>query len=357
MATLYVGTYTRESGGIHLVELNERSGEMTHRGVVGECRSPSFLAFSQDGRIIYAVNEIGDVHGATPGSVTAVLRDAASGHLTALNTVSSHGSYPCHITVSRNGKHVLVANYGSGTVAVIPITADGSLGNAVCVVQHAGSSVNKARQEGPHAHSINLDPLARFALACDLGTDQVIVYRYDEATGMLARDGKASAEPVRTAPGAGPRHLAFHPGGRFVYVINELDSTIGAYRYDPNTGALTLIETVTTLPAGFAGQSTTAEVVVHPSGKWVYGSNRGHDSIAVFAVNPASGALRPMGQVPSGGKTPRNFTVSRDGRRMVVANQDSNGIRLFTVNERTGIPTATEHAVSIPLPVCVRFAP
>ncbi len=353
MATLLIGTYTRGSGGIHQIEMDDTTGEMTHRGVVGECRSPSFLAFSPDGRFVYAVNEIADFQGAQAGSVTAFTRDAA-GTLKALNTVSSHGSYPCHITTARDGKHVLLANYGSGTVAVIPIKPDGSLGNAVCVIQHAGSSVNKARQEGPHAHSINLDTSARFALACDLGTDEVIVYRYNARTGMLDRAGLQAA---KAAPGAGPRHLAFHPNGRFAYVINELDSTISTYRYDPNAGTLALIGSVPTLPTSFTAASTTAEVVVHPSGKWVYGSNRGHDSIAVFAVNPASGALRPLGHVLTGGKTPRNFAVDPKGRRMVVANQDSNEVRLFTLDERTGMPTATEHAVSIPLPVCVRFAP
>lgn len=357
MSTLYIGTYTRESGGIHLIDLDDRTGEMTHRGVVGECRSPSFLAFSKDGRFVFAVNEIGDYQGAATGSVTAFARDPASGALKTLNTVSSHGSYPCHITAAPNGKHLLLANYGSGTVAVIPTKADGSLGDAVCVIQHAGSSVNKARQEGPHAHSINLDPRARFALACDLGTDEVIVYRYNDGTGMLTREGESHPKPVRAAPGAGPRHLAFHPNGRFVFVINELDSTVAAYRYEPNAGSLALVGTAPTLPSDFAGPSTTAEVAVHPSGKWVYGSNRGHDSIAVFSVNPASGALRPVGHVPTGGKTPRNFTLAPDGRRMVVANQDTNVVRLFSVDERTGMPLATERTVSVPLPVCVRFAP
>ena len=352
MATLYVGTYTRGSGGIHRLEMDERTGALTHRGLVAECASPSFLALSPDGKYLYAVNETGDYAGANTGSVSAYAR-AADGALQHLNTVSSHGSYPCHITIAKSGRHVLLANYGSGTVAVIPVGRDGTLSDACCVIQHRGSSVNKARQEGPHAHSINLDRDNRFALVCDLGTDEVIAYRFDARTGMLR---PADAPPAKASPGAGPRHLAFHPNGKLVYVINELDSTIAAYRYDANTGGLTHLESVPALPSGYAGQSTTAEVAVHPSGKWVYGSNRGHDSLAICAVNQATGVLRPIGHQPTLGKTPRNFVIHPAGKYLVVANQDSNSVVTFSVDTATGGLTPAGHRVEVPLPVCVRFA-
>ncbi|MBM3494532.1 MAG: lactonase family protein, partial [Armatimonadetes bacterium] len=316
--------------------------------------SPSFLAMSADGRRLYAVNETGDYAGAKTGSVSAFSRDPQTGMLRLINAVSSHGSYPCHIAMAKSGRRVLLANYGSGTVAVLPIKEDGALGDACCVIQHAGSSVNKSRQEGPHAHSINLDRDNRFALACDLGTDEVIVYRFDSRTGALTR---SDSPPAKVAPGAGPRHLAFHPAGRFVYVINELDSTIAAYRFDQAGGALTLIEAARTLPEGFTGASTTAEVAVHPSGKWVYGSNRGHDSIAVFAVNASTGALRPIGHEPTLGKTPRNFTLDRAGRFLIAANQDASGVVVMSIDQRTGGLQPTEHRAEVPLPVCVRFAP
>lgn len=353
MGLLCIGTYTRGAGGIHLADMEPTTGKLTYRELAAECVSPSFLALSPDGRYLYAVNETGDFGGAATGSVSAFARDKKSGRLTLLNVQSSHGSYPCHITVSRSGKHVLVANYGSGTVAVFPVHADGRLGDASCVIQHRGSSVNKARQEGPHAHSVNLDRANRFALACDLGTDQVLVYRFDDERGLLAPNDPPA---VSARPGAGPRHLAFHPSGRTVYVINELDSTIAVYRYGPEKGTLTTIGLVETLPAGYTGQSTTAEVVVHPSGKWVYGSNRGHDSLAVFACNPASGALRFVGHVPTGGKTPRNFVCHPNGAFLVVANQDSNTVSVFRVDQATGMPVPTDQQVEVPLPVCVRFA-
>ncbi len=353
MPSIYVGTYTRGSGGIHLLEMDADTGAIANKGVVAECASPSFLAIARAGRYVYAVNEVGDFGGAATGSVSAFRRDPSAGRLHPLNVKSSHGSYPCHICLSKSGRHVLVANYGSGTVAVLPVNADGGLGDASCVIQHEGAGVNKARQEGPHAHSVHLDAANRFALACDLGTDQVLVYRFDAEKGVLS----PNAPPhIAAEPGAGPRHLAFHPNGRFVYVINELKSTIAAYRYDAARGALTAVGVVRTLPESFTGISTTAEVVVHPSGKWVYGSNRGHDSLAAFAVNPASGALRFVCHQPTLGRTPRNFIADPSGRFVIVANQDSNSIVVLRVNEKDGRLDPTGHSCEAPLPVCLRFA-
>lgn len=353
MSMLYIGTYTRGSGGIHLVEMDDTSGALTYRGLAAECNSPSFLALSPGSKFLYAVLETADYQGAHTGAVAAFSRQSSDGKLQPINTQSSHGAYPCHITIARSGRHVLVANYGSGTLAVLPVQANGALGDASCVIQHHGSSINKARQEGPHAHAIQLDAANRFALACDLGTDQVLFYRFDDAKGVLTPHEPPA---VSAKPGAGPRHLAFHPNGRFVYVINELDSTIDSYNYAPGTGTLRHIGRVPTLPAGYAGQSTTAEVVVHPSGKWLYGSNRGHDSLAVFAVNPSSGALRPVGHASTEGKTPRNFIAHPSGKFLIVANQDSNGVITFRVDDATGIPSPTMHRVEVPLPVCVRVA-
>lgn len=354
MAHLYAGTYTRGSGGIHLLEYEPADGSLTYRGLAAESPSPSFLAISKDGRFVYAVNELGDYGGAPTGSVTAFRRDPDSGALTPLNTVSSHGSYPCHICLSPAGRHAIVANYGSGTLAVLPVQEDGRLGEASCEIQHSGSSVNKQRQEGPHAHSVNFDPSGRFVFACDLGTDQVLVYRFDERRGVLVPHEPPA---VSAKPGAGPRHLAVHPNRRWVYVINELDSTIAAYRWTTPAGVLQEIAVVKTLPEGFQGHSTTAEVVVHPFGKWVYGSNRGHDSLAVFAVNASSGALRPVGHQATMGKTPRNFICDPGGRRLIVANQDSGDIRVFDVDEKTGMPSPSDERVAVPLPVCLRIAP
>lgn len=349
---IYIGTYTRGSGGIHLLEMDPATGALTNKGLVAECVSPSFLTISRDGRYVFAVNETADYSGAATGSVSAFARDSASGKLTLLNVQSSNGSYPCHITVSRSGRHVIVANYGSGTVAVLPVKPDGRLEPASCVLQHRGSSVNKSRQEGPHSHSVNFDPANRFALACDLGTDQILIYQYDDARGTLTPNDPAF---IATRKGAGPRHLAFHPKGRLVYVINELDSTIASYRYDPDMGTLRDIDVIATLPKDFTGESTTAHVVVHPTGRWVYGSNRGHDSLAVYAVNPASGALRLVGFQPTLGKTPRNFACDPSGKYIVAANQDSNTVVVFKVDLKTGMPVPTGHQTEVPQPVCVRF--
>lgn len=344
---IYAGTYTRGSGGIHRIGMADGTGALSGGEVAAECPSPSFLAVGPGGKALYAVNEIGDYAGARAGSVSAFAR-GADGALKPVNVVSSHGSYPCHLTVTRAGGHVLVANYGSGAVAVIPVLSDGSLGDASCVIQHHGSSVNQARQEGPHAHSVDLDRANRFALVCDLGIDQTLIYRFDASGGKLLPH-----DTVHAARGAGPRHVAFHPNGRLVYVINELDSTIGAYRYDPAAGAMKHIDTISTLPADFKGASTTAEIAVHPSGRWVYGSNRGHDSLAIFAVNPATGALRPVGHAPTLGKTPRHFSIHPGGRFVLVGNQESDAVLVFRIDGANGSLAPAESRVSIPSPVCV----
>jgi 6-phosphogluconolactonase len=255
--------------------------------------------------------------------------------------------------VDSQGKNVLVANYGGGTSAVLPIQPDGRLAAPSSIIQHSGSSVNPERQEGPHAHSINLDAGNRFAFTADLGLDKVLIYRFDGAKGTLAPNAPPS---VSTAPGAGPRHFAFHPSGRYAYVINELDSTVTAFRYDGQSGTLTTLQAISTLPAGFSGDTTTAEVQVHPSGRFLYGSNRGHDSIAMFAIDPDTGRLTALGHQPTGGKTPRNFGIDPTGAYLLAANQDSDNLVLFRIEE-TGRLTSTGQAIQVPKPVCVKMIP
>jgi 6-phosphogluconolactonase len=256
--------------------------------------------------------------------------------------------------VDRQGKNLLVANYGGGSVAVLPITADGKLAEATSFVQHKGSSADQARQSAPHGHSINLDAAGRFAFAADLGLDQVLVYQFDPSKGEL----KPHDPPFASVkPGSGPRHFAFHPSGQFAYVINELANTVTAFRYDPQQGVLKEVQTISTLPEDFKGKSYTAEVVVHPRGKFLYGSNRGHDSIAIFAIDAASGRLTPQGHEPTQGKTPRNFNIDPSGAFLLAANQNSGTIVVFRIDPATGKLKPTSQSVEVPAPVCIKFLP
>jgi 6-phosphogluconolactonase len=348
---VYVGTYTgRGSKGIYAFEFNLQTGEASQPRLVAETPNPSFLAIHPSLRFLYAVNEIWG--GSKEGTVSAFAIQP-DGSLQFLNQQSSKGVGPCHLTVDKTGKFVLVANYGSGSVAVLPILPDGRLGEATCAIQHEGKSVNPQRQEGPHAHSINLDPANKFAIVADLGIDKLLVYQFDATKGTL----KPNDPPfVATAPGAGPRHVAFHPNGKFVYAINELNSTVTAYRYDAAKGALSEIQTVSTLPEGFTGTNTTAEVQVHPSGRFLYGSNRGHDSIAIFAID-GEGKLTPIGHQPTQGKTPRNFGIDPTGTYLLAANQDSDNLVVFRINSQTGKLELTGLTLEIPTPVCVKFLP
>jgi 6-phosphogluconolactonase len=248
---------------------------------------------------------------------------------------------------------VLVANYGGGSVCVLPILDDGQLDGATALVQHEGSSVNPRRQRGPHAHSVNVSPDDRFAFVADLGLDKVMIYRFDVTAGTLA-----PADPpwASVSPGAGPRHFAFHPGGKFAYVINELQSTVTAFAYDPERGSLDDLQTVSTLPSDFKDNNSTAEVLVHPSGNFLYGSNRGHNSIAVFAIDARTGWLSPVEKESTRGSTPRNFGIDPTGRYLLAANQASDAIVVFRIDKATGALTATGQEIEVPSPVCVRMA-
>ena len=351
VARIYVGTYTTgESQGIYLLELDYDTGRVHPRGLAAETRNPSFLALHPSARYLYAVNEIGDYQGASSGSVTAFRIDQGTGKLQELNQVASSGADPCHLVVDATGRFVLLANYNGGNVAVLAVAQDGSLGKRTAFIQHQGKSVDPRRQQEPHAHSINLDAANRFAFAADLGLDQIVIYRFDVQQGSLANSGVA-----RVAPGSGPRHFALHPSQRFAYAINEISSTITAFAYDKESGQLADIQVVSTLPVEYGDPSFTAEVQVSPDGRFVYGSNRGHDSIAVFAVDSETGKLTPVQIQKTLGKTPRNFGIDPTGHFLLAANQGSNTVTVFRIDAASGCLEPTGQVLTVPAPVCVKF--
>jgi 6-phosphogluconolactonase len=351
---VYVGTYTGKSKGIYLGKLDLQSGELTLIGVAAKTTNPSFLAAHPTHSFLYAVNEADSVPGFKSGTVSAFALDPQTGALTFLNQQSSRGMSPTHLVVDASGKNVLAANYNSGSVAVLPIEAGGSLGVATGFAQHHGSSVNKSRQAGPHAHCVALAPDNRFAFVADLGLDQVLIYQFDPVAGTLTPNAPPFAA---VAPGSGARHLAFHPDGHTAYVINELFSTITTFGYDAATGALQPVQTISTLPDGYKKANAAAEVRVHPSGKFLYASNRGPDSIAVFAIDPATGLLSLIGHQPTGGKTPRSFSIDPTGAYLLAANQDSDTITLFRIDPQTGLLAPIGHPLAVPTPVCVELLP
>lgn len=350
---VFVGTYTGpKSKGIYRFDFDAESGKLTGREVAAETPSPSFLAISADKSRLFCVGETADKDGNKSGGVVAFALDPKAGTLKPIGDASSGGAHPCHLVVDKAGKNVLVANYTGGNVGVLAVGADGKLA-APNVVQHKGMGHDPKRQEKPHAHSINLDAAEKFAIAADLGLDEVKVYRFDAAKGTLSPNEPAA---YKTAPGAGPRHFAFHPDGKHAFVINELNSTLSALAYDAEKGILTETHTLSTLPADYKGTgNSTAEVVVHPSGKFVYGSNRGHNSIAVFAYDAATGKLTPAGHQGTNIKTPRNFACDPTGKWLLVANQSGDSICVFGIDAKTGALTPAGDPVEVPSPVCVRF--
>lgn len=350
---VYIGTYTSaKSKGIYVCRMDPETGTLSPLQVAAETPSPSFLAFHPNKKFLYAVGETEQFGGKKSGSVAAFSIDPGTGKLTAINAQSSGGTGPCHLTVDPTGHDVLVANYNSGSVAVLPIAEDGKLAEPSFVDQHKGTGHDRRRQEGPHAHNIQLDPNGKFVLTTDLGLDKIFVYRLDTAKGTLTPNDPPFGQ---AEPGAGPRHFAFHPNGRLVYVINELASTVAAYAYDAQRGALTQIQSLSTLPADFKGNNTTAEVQVHPNGKFLYGSNRGHDSIAVFAIDESTGKLTPRGHVSTQGKTPRNFGIDPTGSFLIAANQATDNLVVFRIDPQTGELKPTGSTASVGSPVCVKF--
>ena len=351
---LYVGTYTTgKSEGIYHYRLNLSSGELKHVGTTRQVVSPSYLALSPDQRYLYAVNEVDEFAGKKSGAVTAFAVDQRTGELRLLNQQPSLGGSPCYVEVEARGNFVLAANYVGGNVSVLPVQRGGSLGRATDMKQDEGSSVNRDRQEGPHAHCIVMDRSNRFAYSCDLGTDKIMIFRFDSRNGKLQ-----PAEPpwVQAKPGAGPRHLTFHPNGKYVFVMNELDSTITAFARNQVNGSLTALRTITTLPAGFSGANTGADIHASPDGRFVYSSNRGHNSIAIFAFDSRAGGLTAVGHESTRGATPRNFAIDPTGTFLLAANQKSDNIVVFRRDQATGRLSANGKMVEVPTPVCIKFA-
>ncbi len=352
---VYLGTYTgTKSQGIYVSRFDPQTGWLTTPELAVEAKNPSFLALHPSHRFIYSVGEIEDFGGNRSGSVSAYRIDNASGKLTLLNQQSSGGTSPCHLALDATGKCLLVANYGNGSIAALPIRADGTLDQPGATIQHQGSSVDPQRQTGPHAHFITTDAANRFAFCCDLGLDKVLIYRLEVNRASLVPNDPPS---VSVKPGAGPRHLAFHPNGRFAYFINEMGSSLTAFAYDPNRGKLTELQTVSTLPPTFNGLNSCAEVQLHPSGNFAYASNRGHDSIAIFGVDSKTGKLTGLGHQLTQGKTPRHFGFAPDGKWLLAENQDSDTIMVFRVDAGTGKLIPTGKPIPAASPVCVVFVP
>ena len=348
----FVGTYTGpRSQGIYAFRFDPRAGKLAPLGLAAPSQNPTFLAIHPNQKFLYAINEVGSR--AKPGTVAAYRIEPDTGKLILLNQQPVGGPGPCHVIVDATGKNVLAANYGGGSIACLPVKPDGSLGELTTFIQHTGGSVNKQRQEGPHAHGLFLDAANRFAFVPDLGLDKVMVYRFDATRGTLvAHDPAFTAMPA----GAGPRHFAFHPNGRFAYVINELDSTVVVCAYDAERGTLTPVQTISTIPADFTGKSSCAEIEVHPTGKFVYGSNRGHDSIVIYAADE-NGKLSLVGHQPTQGRNPRHFALDPTGRWLLAENQDGHSIVIFSIDPATGRLRPNGETVEIGSPVCLKFVP
>jgi len=347
---VYVGTYTTktESKGISAYEFDSATGKLTPKGVAAETPDPSWVAVHPSGKFLYAANEAGKA-----SAVSAFAVDAKKGKLTLLNQIPSLGEDPCYLSFDKTGKYLLVANYSSGTIAVFPILADGRLGEHTALVQDQGATgANKERQEAPHAHWTETSPDNRFALVADLGLDEMLVYKFDAASGTLAPNEPAFA---RLKAGSGPRHAVFYPNGKFVFAVSELSSTATSFAYDMKKGTLKEIGTASTLPPGFSGRNDVAEAAVHPNGKFLYVSNRGNDSIAILSIDPGNRSLAPAGGIPTGGKEPRHFAIDPSGKYLLAENQLSNNVVVFKIDPVTGGLTATGQIVEVPSPVCITF--
>lgn len=361
---VYVGTYTEpilfgtgkilegKGEGIYVYRLHQSSGELVFCQTITGVINPSYLAFAPDKRFLYAVNELKEVDGSPGGAVSAFAMNSTTGMLEFLNKQLTHGTDPCHVTVNRIGSHIFVANFMSGSVCVLPILEDGSLGESSDFIQHHGSSVDPNRQKGPHAHSVVFDDENSLAFVPDLGLDEVVAYEFDAQSGKL-RVNEASS--VKVSPGGGPRHITFHPNKKYAYLINELDSSFVVFSYDPSVGKLKQIQTISALPNDFSGESTCADVHVSPSGQYVYASNRGHDSIVIYHIHQGTGTLEYVGHTSSQGQTPRNFAIDPTGDFLLVANQDSDSIVSFRIDHQTGKIHPTGFSTEVPTPVCVKI--
>ena len=357
---MYVGTYTRsephvvgKSDGIYWFQFDLDSGTMSYAGVLSGVDNPSFLVLDPQEHYLFAANEVSDYGGQTSGAVSSYSIDRDSGKLTFINHQPTRGAAPCHLSVDSTGQLVVAANYGGGSFTVLPIQPGGMLGTASDFVQHEGSSVNPQRQAGPHAHSATIAPDNRFVFVADLGLDKVMIYRLDAESGKVTPNHD---QPwARLKSGAGPRHFAFHPDGQYAYLVNELDSTLVAFEYDGDKGTLCAVQTVSTLPSDFKGRNYPADIHVHPSGKYVYSSNRGHDSIAMFEIDEKDGTVSPRGYISTQGKVPRNFAIDPTGAYLLAANQNSDGIVAFRIEEKTGELLDIGSTAEVPTPVCIKL--
>jgi 6-phosphogluconolactonase len=352
---VYFGTYTKaKSKGIYRARLDVATGKFSNVELAAESKDPAFLAVHPTEKFLYAVDEGSDPTKTPERGVRAYGIDNRTGTLTFLNEQSSGGAGPTHLTVDADGKCVLVANYGGGSVAALPLAADGRLGASAGAIKHTGSSVNPNRQKEPHAHGIYVAPGNRFALTPDLGVDKVLVYRLDAAKAALTPNTPAFAA---LPPGSGPRHLAFHPNGKYVYVINEMLCTMAAFQFDAQRGELKEVQNISTLPAGESVKPgySTAEVVAHPSGKFLFGSNRGHNSIVSYTIEPATGRLTPIENTPTQGKAPRHFAIDPTGTWLLAENQSSDTVVVFKIEPNSGRLTPTGQSLDVPMPVCAVF--
>lgn len=355
---VYVGTYTRgDSKGIYTFELDPKTGKTTEPQLAAELVNPSFVAIAPSGKYLYAVNEVADfpgVKGKQAGGVTGFKLDAKTGKLTKINSQLSGGPGPCHLSVDHEEKCVVVANYGGGSVASLPIKQNGELAPAASFIQHEGSSVNPRRQTAPHAHSANVDAGNNYAVVADLGLDKLLVYKLDAEQGTLTPNDPPF---VKTVQGGGPRHLDFHPNGKYAYANNEITLSVTAYDYDSNNGVLTPLQTVTTVPEGTPLQgNSTAETLVHPSGKFLYVSNRGPNSIAMFRIKD-DGTLESLGLESTQGEIPRGFGIDPTGNFLLVGNQNTHTVVVLKIDQETGMLSSTGTKLEIPSPVNVRMLP
>jgi 6-phosphogluconolactonase len=349
----YVGTYTTKtaSKGIYVFRYDASAGKLAPLGVAAETRDPSWIAIHPNGKFLYAVNEAGK-----DSMVSAFGIDSASGKLTLLDQVPALGEDPCYLSLDGTGKYVLVANYTSGNVVVFPIARDGQLGPATANLVDAGKlGPNKERQDGPHAHWIETSAGNRFAYVSDLGLDKVLIYKFDRESGKLSNPDQQEAFSATLPPGSGPRHLTFSRDGNFMYVLGELQSTVTVFANDARE-KYRAIQTVSALPTGFSGRNDAAEIALDPGGKFIYTSNRGSDSIAVFHVE-RTGRLRLAANVPTGGKEPRHFSSDPSGNYLLAENQLSDSIVAFRIDQKTGTLTPTGETLEVPSPVCLRFLP
>ncbi len=349
----YIGTYTgNKSKGIYSGKLYRAEDKIELTGLAAETVNPSFLTLHPNGKFLYAVNETSKMDGKNEGGVTAFEINPEDGKLKELNRKPSGGTAPCHLAIDKTGTFLVIANYGSGTVACYKLNENGTIGEKTAQIQHTGSGANPSRQSSPHAHWAGFSRDNKFAFVCDLGIDKVMIYQFNDQTGELKPN---NPEYLKLPDGSGPRHLAFHPDGKRAFVINELNSTISMLSYNPDTGAFALSGNIKTLPQDFTGKNTTAEIDIHPNGKFLYGSNRGHDSIACFEIAPEKPILKLVDIILSGGKMPRNFAITPDGKYLISANQSTDNLVLFRINQDTGKLTPAGIQVEVGSPVCIIF--